>query len=268
IGFLGFVSVMFDLSSGDLRDVTIFAEFSITILLLLIVMTLACRMFSSERERQTLDSLLTTPIKNVELLYQKQSGIRQAVRWSLILVTFHVFVQLISSDIFFNTNYGVPTYWGWGGRERLESFSVDWFGAMFLRQGFFLAHLFLFIVLVKWVATGWGLVLKSQIRAIFGSLFTIAGIALIPMILLGIPMSLLNVSPRDFPAFLYSSPVIMFVLNSVGDYEEIMRAFSTEGVFMLSILMTFNLLIWGGITFAIRWCVTAMLPHWLQRVDQ
>ncbi|MCA9057942.1 MAG: hypothetical protein KDA85_05565, partial [Planctomycetaceae bacterium] len=246
----------------------VWVEIILTIITLLMVIALACRMFAGERERQTLDSLLTVPLTNRELLRQKQAAIHRMLLLLIPLFAIHLCLQFLCVPFYEGRNGALLTAWGWSGGRHMFLLSLQRLAGLFLHAFIFLSHLALFITLVKWIATGWGLWFRSQIKAILASLLSIAAICIVPCMLLVILMLITDLNPDSFPPFFFSTPVIIFGMNSAFELREVAEEFSLDSEVIGELVVTFvNLLIWGGLTLCIRQYVLFTLTRQLQRFD-
>ncbi|MBX3437767.1 MAG: hypothetical protein KF861_09770 [Planctomycetaceae bacterium] len=107
---------------------------------------------TSERSRQTLDTLLTTPLTGAEILKQKMSGVRR-----LIVVLLVPFSTIYAFQLWFRG-------FNWG-------YAVGAFGTALI-----------FLPLVAWGALWIGLHLQSTMKAVLTSMFTVLVICAAPLV--------------------------------------------------------------------------------------
>ena len=70
-------------------------DVGLLIVSLLMVIGVTCRTFAAERERQTLDLLLTTPMSNRELLREKLSAANRTALFLLVPIFFTAITHLV-----------------------------------------------------------------------------------------------------------------------------------------------------------------------------
>lgn len=130
----------------------------------LLVCVKAATLISGERSHETLDVLLSTPIRSDELVRQKFRGVRRLMFVLAIplltIVAFQTYMRLGLSSVFSDEEDSPLLY--------------------FLAAGLAVA---VYLPLVAWVSFAIGLRVKSQARAIFGSLAVIVGWCAVPLIL-------------------------------------------------------------------------------------
>lgn len=135
-------------SGANSMQMALFTLWSITLLL---VAVHGAGLVSSERSRQTLSVLLSTPITGSSLLHQKWTGLRR-----MLYVLFVPFFSIYAFQAWFFLNKGI---------------------------GYLVISSFSYVVLVSlaaWLSIWIGLRVKSQMRAILTSIGAIAFIALCP----------------------------------------------------------------------------------------
>ena len=110
---------------------------------------------ASERTRQTLDVLLTTPLSGPEILMQKLQGVRRLIHVLLIP---------------FVTIFGFEVWW-------YQRSNFRW---MYLALS--LASLAIYLPLLEWLALWIGLKVRSQIKAVLGTMALVAGWLFVPTV--------------------------------------------------------------------------------------
>ena len=130
----------------------------------LLICVKAATLISGERSHETLDVLLSTPIRSDELVRQKFRGVRRLM--------FVLAIPLLTI-VLFQTYMRLGFTSAWNPRER---------GPMLYLLAAGLAVV-VYLPLVAWVSFAIGLRVKSQARAIFGSLAVIVGWCAVPLIL-------------------------------------------------------------------------------------
>lgn len=133
----------------------------------------AASVISSERSRQTLDVLLTTPLSGREILVQKFRGVRRLIRVLLVpFLTIFVFEA-------------------WWNQERRVEYVVE-----------SLVIVGIYLPLAAWLSMWIGLTLRSQMKAILTSLSLIAGWVLLPIAARYLVSDLLSIESTSHARFL------------------------------------------------------------------
>ena len=137
------------------------------IISLLMVVGVTCRTFSSERERQTLDLLLTTPLTNSELLKEKLSAANRTILFLMVPILVAGMTHLMIGDMrFFDQSQSNGNYYPYRTVHILEA--AWWSGSIRYLFGL-VTHAILYMSLAKWIATFFSLQLNSQMKAMIGS---------------------------------------------------------------------------------------------------
>lgn len=234
------------------------------IIALLIIMALTCRTIASEREHQTLDLLLTTPITNHELLSQKLTAVHR-VMW----------LEVGSLVAFGLTRVGFQgVRWWW--------FDDEYFGSMFVNMLFaertrdwwreslrfffgLITHAWLYMTLVKWIAVWFSLRFNTLMKAMLGSIITVVLLCTAVAATAAILMVLTDNSPDQFPVWWFLSPVTILVMNELDELQEVHDSFdSFNGD---NIVLLINLAMYGTLTFGVRAFVQRQLARLLNRRD-
>jgi len=253
---------------GSRYDDDIAVLFSIVLLIvaMLLVMSLTCRLFAKEREQQTLDSLLVTPLSNREILREKISGVNRLI-WVLLTVVLltgliNVFAVRMNASTLTRTFDSLNYF---GSQRQARPLSFEWLVASFMFFTCAIGNAFIYMNIVKWTAVYFGLKMNTQMKAMMATLVAILCLCFVPM-LLGI-LALLSVGadPNDLPLWFFSSPVIVTALNEWHDLSEIY----CHGWFLRSdvIVVLLNFAIYGGLMLACRAFVTVRLGTLLGRLD-
>jgi ABC-type transport system involved in multi-copper enzyme maturation permease subunit len=248
---------------GD--EISVIFDFGFLIISLLMVIGVTCRMFASERERQTLDLLLTTPLTNRELLNEKMSAANHTILFLMAPIFFAAMTHLVIGEVrvraTYNTTYSYyPT--------RIVQFyeSEWWFTAVRYLFGH-LTHAILYLTLVKWIAVFFSLKLNSQMKAMLGTIVTVLGLCILPAMLTALPFLFLGQNPEQagYQIWFMTSPVFAFLFNEVHELSVMTR----NGWWLDSeyITLLVNLAIYGALTLAVRTYVVRKLPTLLNRLD-
>jgi len=248
-------------------DLAILFHVLAMIIAMLLVMSISCRLFGKERERQTLDSLLVAPLGNREILAQKLAG-AHSVMWVLLGVLFvHCLINLQCTRLPFSTmssSYeGGSAYWS--NSRRPEAWSFDWILSATIYMICSLGNSFIYMNLIKWMSVFFGLKLNTQIKAMVATLVSVLVLCFIPMICTALMMMLADSDPGDFPYFAFTSPVIIPALNEWHDLHQIHRSDWIPTSDMFLILMNFA--VYGGMTLALRGWVLKNLSSLMSRID-
>jgi ABC-type transport system involved in multi-copper enzyme maturation permease subunit len=137
---------------ADLRPVSMSLYF-LWFLAIVMIVVHGGSLISSERSRQTLDVLLTTPMSGRELLRQKLHGV-----WRLFRVL----------SVPFLTIFLFETWWNQAATYRWAYLPLE------------LLALAIYLPLIAWIALAVGLRVRSQIKAVLTALALIGGWLLVP----------------------------------------------------------------------------------------
>ncbi|MBI1313409.1 ABC transporter permease subunit [bacterium] len=213
------------------------------------VVARSATLFSSERSRQTLDILLTTPMSNDQLLREKFGGINRLIAlFAVPLLVLFVSDALIKEFLWtdwFNRRWRVgPDY----------DFS---FWLYLISQ---IVTVGIYLQMLAWLSVLIGLKVKKPIAAMVTSLAAIMAWALVPLILTILLVEFSGASPRKGAAMLLlTSPFPYLLLNQVGELREM--AASPPVLFVL------NSLIYGGAMLCLRALCFRKVGKLLQRED-
>ncbi len=196
------------------------------ILAALLVTVKSASIIPSERSRETLDVLLTTPMSARDIVRQKLRGV-----WRLALVLFFAYATLIAAQILLKSIFATDDFYG--SRMRLREYPYSfgysvWFERLTLYGVCSLLAFVVYIPLIAYLSLFVGLCLRTQTRAIMGSIVLIAAWCTAPLLL---PLFLFEFffppgywepdSPVYF-LFLFS-PATVIALNEYDDLHEIAR---------------------------------------------
>ena len=236
------------------------------IIAMLLVMSISCRLFGKERERQTLDSLLVTPLGNREILSQKLSG-THSVMWVLLGVLFvQCLINLECTRLPYSTLS--PNYQGgyyYGNQNRPDPWTFDWITSATMYMICSLGNSFIYMNLIKWISVFFGLRLNTQIKAMVATLVTVLLLCFIPLILTVLTMMLTDNNPDDFPFFAFTSPIIIQGMNEWHEFYQIHRSdwLPTSDTF----LILTNFAVYGGLALLVRSMVLSRLSQLMSRID-
>jgi ABC-type transport system involved in multi-copper enzyme maturation permease subunit len=247
-------------------EVCVIVDIGLFILCLLMVVGVSCRTFASERERQTLDLLLTTPLTNHELLSEKLSAANRTILFLMvplcltaIMHTLFGRMRVIDSGLTYSRGYYT--------NHDVSVFDINWWYVSVRYLFGVLTHIILYMSLAKWIAVYFSLRFNSQMKAMLGTILSVVGLCIIPAMLIALPMMLLGTNPdqADLPIWYLTSPAIIFAFNEVSEFNELFRSHWWPRSEYFTLLV--NLVIYGGLTLAIRAFVIAKLPTLLSRED-
>lgn len=203
-------------------------QFMVWIVAILLVCVHSVSLFAAERTHQTLDVLLTTPMTNRDLLWQKLRG--------LLRLTFVVSVPLLTVYVFEGWLRHDSSSWNrYDGSHAWRDGDVQLPVLCYLASG--IITMLIYLPMFAAVATLAGLKLKTQTRAIFATLGLIVAWNLVPLMVLGPLFDILHYRWEDGAQYsLMSIPAVMIGANEF-------RAFTSPwtALFMNSIW-------YGGIT--------------------
>ena len=246
-------------------DICVIVDSGLFIVSLLMVIGVTCRTFASERERQTLDLLLTTPLTNRELLKEKLAAANQTAMFLLVPIFFTAITHLLFGTIRVfefatSANNYYPT------REVFMLEPAWWQSAGRYLFGLF-THALLYMTLAKWIAVFFSLSFNSQMKAMLGTILSILGLCFIPVMLFVMPLLLLGTDPdqADLPIWCFTSPALIFGFNETHDFNALFRSKWWPHSEYFALLV--NLAIYGTLTLLVRSFVIWRLPALLNRRD-
>lgn len=220
-------------------DVCALFSFGVLIVWLLLVMGQSCRIFAGERERQTLSVLLVSPISNADLLNQKLSAVNRIIRKGLWLLL-------------------IPLLFNVGCTNYRESNPLTYLLCS-------LGNAYIYMHIVKWTGTYFGLRTNTQMKAMVSSLVSILVFCFVPLLLCLVCMIGVGSRPADSPFFIFISPLIISALN---EFHEVWRAVNDSWFPNSELLaVVFNFFVYGGICQLIKKYTVRKLPELLERMD-
>lgn len=238
------------------------------VLALLVIVSLSSRLFVAEKERETLDSLLTCPLSTKEILRQKLAGVNTAMFWLfLVCATLGVCrvmgVPFEASATILDGNYDYSS--PWESKGILQKFSWAWWSKSAEYLLLYLGNVLAFMTIVKWVGVWFGLKTGSQMKAMLGSLLSLLGLCFIPMICMVVLMISVRSDPDEMPLFFFSSPLIV---ETMGQNDALRYIYGNSWFPKLDLaVILVNLTIYGGLAVVIRQLVRRQVPSLLQRRD-
>lgn len=236
---------------------------------LLIVMALSSRLFALERERQTLDALLTTPLKTSEILRQKLSGVNRLILVLLVLLACFNVLNLFFTDVKVfdpGARSQVPgRSWYRYEVRYLQPFDGTWILVSIRFLFCSLGCAYVYMQLVKWVAVWFGVRQKTQMKAMLSAILTICGLCFLPLLIAVPIMILADSDPSVFPPFFFISPIFVPAFNEIHELYEVYRRSWFPSSDWLVVLV--NLGIYGGMAWGAKWYAVRSIPRLLQRPD-
>lgn len=207
----------------------------------LVVAVQSSSLIAGERSQQTLDVLCTTPISGREIVLQKFRGVRQ-----LILVLLVPFVTLFL-------------------------FEARWHDLSFNQYGYrpFTTPLYLtcsalsvgvYLPMIAWLSLAIGLKVRSQVRAMIGTVGAIAAWCVLPIVFIAIPLTIsLRGDDKIFMTSSLLSPASIVFMNEANALREFDEPW-------LAMLLNFG--VYGAmLVFFRRLCLTHA-DRWLGRSEQ
>lgn len=236
------------------------------IIAMLLMMSLSCKLFAKERERQTFDSLLAAPLRNREILNQKLSGINRMIGVLLLFI----FIQGLLNVYCVKLRYTTLTYTMSEGfsqyRDHTERYTFQWFAAAVVFFVISLGNAFVYMNLIKWVAVYFGLKLNTQMKAMVATLLSILVLCFVPMTMCALGMMSVGADPDDMPLFFFMSPLMIPAMNEWHEIHHIYRNNNLPESDLVVILGNFA--IYGSLALAARAYVLSSLPALMNRKDQ
>jgi len=248
---------------GD--EISVIFDVGFFIISLLMVVGVTCRTFSSERERQTLDLLLTTPLTNEELLKEKLSAANRTILFLMLPILFAGMTHLLIGDMpDFDHSQLSGNYYPY---RTVHFFEFAWWSGATRYLFGLVTHALVYMTLVKWIATHFSLQFNSQMKAMLGTILTVLGLCIIPVMMFVIPLLLVGSDPdrADLPIWCFTSPALIFAFNETHDFYALFRSkwWPHSEYFTLFV----NLFIYGTLTLIVRGFVLWRLPALLNRED-
>ncbi len=250
-------------------EISAIVSIGLLIVGVLLVLGLSCRLFATERERQTLESLLVAPLTNSDLLRQKLAGVNRLILLLLIPVCVLGLVNIYACNIgMAYPKWATPRAAGvmfYRDRSRLEFGQFEWFQVAFSFLMCAVGCAFIYLHLAKWIAIYWGLKLNTQMKALLASVISVLALCLVPMLVCVAGMLYFDSRPGSFPPFYFTSPAIVVCLNEVHELHEVYRSHWVPNSEWFVIFT--NFVIYGGLALCLRGVVLYRLPKLLNRPE-
>lgn len=249
------------------EEISVIFDIGFFIISLLMVVGVTCRTFSSERERQTLDLLLTIPLTNKELLNEKLSAANRTIMFLMPPILIAGMTHLLIGDMRYSDQSQLNINYNYYPYRTVHIFEFAWWPVA-TRYLFGLAtHALLYMSLAKWIAAFFSLQLNSQMKAMIGSIIGILALCIVPPMLTALPLMFAGTNPEraGFQIWFLTSPAFVFAFNEVHDFSPLIR----NGWWPRSEYFTLfaNLFIYGSLTLIVRAFILWRLPVMLNRED-
>ncbi len=194
------------------------------ILSTLIVSVKATTLVAAERSHETLDVLLTTPMRSTEIVRQKFRGV-----WRLMLV---LSVPLLTTAAF--KTWFVAT--AGAGRLVWRTQDVNWLLYLFCS----VLAVAIYLPMMAWLSLLIGIRVRTQSRAIFTALAIIVVWCVVPVFVVVMTLDIMNVTMGSGPAGLLMllSPSTIIPLNEFFELEEVAIWRNAE---LLGVLLNFTM---------------------------
>ena len=255
------------------EEVCLITDAGVLLMGLMMIAGAGCRTFSAERSRETLDVLLTTPIRNRDLLNQKLSAVNH-IRWYIlggVLITGLVHLFVVDMTYLYGR---FPVNWRTSFDYIVHHSRNRAWGYLPLNFLFSLLHAFVYLTIMKWAAVFFSLIFRTQVKAMMATLVAAIGLCALPFVGAMIPLVLQSIVPKEFPAFLFSSPLIIWGLNETGELRDLIPSgifdFHSEKMTIgmsQGQLVTINLLIYGTMALVLKYSILLLLTRILGRRD-
>ena len=246
------------------EELCVMVDMTVLVLMLLILIGLSCRTFASERERQTLDLLLTTPVDNKSLLFEKLAATNRALLRMLLAVLCAGVAHVMLGEFQMPARGPTGGYLSYG-EQFVLGLSTEWWWGNF-RFLFGLVSLsFVYMLIVKWTAVYFSLRLNSLMKSMLGTLISIVALCVVPFICCLLPLLLTQFQPERYPLVFFTTPIAVLIVNEYDD----LQIFYVRSDWPASeyFILLFNLLLYGGLALILRAVVLRRLPHLLNRRD-
>jgi ABC-type transport system involved in multi-copper enzyme maturation permease subunit len=186
--------------------------FAVWIVSILLIAVTSSNLISGERSRQTLDVLLTTPMRSRELILQKLGGVRR--------LTAVCAVPLVST-ILFQTYRRIPFYPNqpipFADRRHGTNFSPEFEAFEYLLT--YLATLVILLHLATWLSLWVGMRMKSSSKAILSTLSLLVAFCILPYVIVFVSLTAFNYpGPNESGlitcGFLFSPAILIMILEA------------------------------------------------------
>ena len=205
------------------EEVCLITDAAVLLIGLMMIAGAGCRTFAAERSKETLDVLLTTPIRNRDLLNQKLVAVNR-IRWfvlSGVLVTGLVHLFVVDMTYLYGR---YPVTWNMSFDYVAHHNRNRAWGYLPLNAVAGLLHAMIYLTIMKWVAVFFSLVFRTQMKAVIATLVVVIGICSLPSIAAMIPVVASSTRSSEFPVLMFSSPTIIWGMNETGELRELLYA--------------------------------------------
>lgn len=226
--------------------------FVLWMLAVLVISVKSASLVAGERTHQTLDVLCTSPLTGREILLQKFRGVRR-----LIMA---LWVPFLTISLF------VPWWTEQAYRQRSWQMHNQFSGAMYLVCA--ALSVMIYFPLVAWLSFLVGLTVRTQIRAIIGSMAAIAVWCIAPLVFIVMPVSIMAHSPNmllgtnewESLTELLSllSPATIVAVNEAGELHNYPGPWTSVWL---------NFAVYGAALIVIREICLRNADRWLGRAD-
>ncbi|MSR58840.1 MAG: hypothetical protein EXS05_14510 [Planctomycetaceae bacterium] len=215
---------------GNLQSISVFL-YVLWLLSTAMIVVHAGSVISSERSRQTLDVLLTTPLSGREIVQQKLQGV-----WRLIGVLLVPFLTI----------FGFETWWNTFGTYRWAYLPLA------------IAAMLVYLPLIAWVALAVGLRVKSQMKGVLTAMSLIGAWLLAPIVVRFVLIGRLGFDDRSVVAqllMLFPSELIP-AIERTGSVVIITGSTSLQPAMPPFLIFILNLLLHTTALYYLRrWCL-------------
>ena len=227
-------------------------HFFMWVLAVLVVSVKSASLIAGERSHQTLDVLCTTPLTGRQIILEKMRGLRRII--AVTSVPFFTVFLFKAWRLAAMQDDG-----GWRRHWNHDFDPVEYLVCQALAIGILLP-------LVAWLSLLIGLKVRTQGRAIMGSMAAIVGWCIAPLVFIAIPLSII------FPGYTGQkqmqeiielasllSPATVVFMNEIGQ----LNGYEITGWGAIVI----NFVVYGGLLFWIRRICLVHAERWLGRLE-
>ncbi|MCA9086624.1 MAG: ABC transporter permease subunit, partial [Planctomycetaceae bacterium] len=193
---IGLLTAFLELSSvsasrrSNHNEICALFTFIVMIIALLAVIGVSCRLFARERDRQTLDTLLTLPLTSRQLINDKVQSVDNVIRRLMFLVFLTAVINLMNTRMRMPVEFLSEGQSPWG--VNADWLSLPWFFGAVVYLMASLSFSFVYLHLVKWTGVLFGLFTKTQMQAVVGTLVSVLLLCFLPALLLALVMISVN----------------------------------------------------------------------------
>jgi ABC-type transport system involved in multi-copper enzyme maturation permease subunit len=223
-------------------DNVILVHFCLMLISALLMTSIGSRTFTSERERETMDLLLTTPLSTEEILRDKLAAASRIRTFLMLVFVGLMAVRLLSTDY----------------ENNRQPYAPD--PAVYAVSS--LLYCYLHLTFCTWISVMFSLILKTQMRAMIGSLLVILGVCFGTLMVLLILMTLFGIwDDGSIPNPALISPFFVYVSNELMEVQRLSRGIAPE------ITVSLNLLGYSAVVLGLQTVVRLKAGEWLGRKD-